>query len=203
MHATTTEARRRWNARYTDGEQPWDTRQTPPEVIDFWASGRLRPDGRGLDLGCGPGTNVRFLARLGLDVTGIEIAEPALVTAQQRLFAEERHLAPRCHFVCADVCHLPFDGLDAPYILDIGCFHSLPDSVRPLYVDGVIRNLAPGGYYQLYAFDRMDAEQAGGPGGLVADEVKTRFGSHLTLIEEVIAKPERRPCRWFLLQRPA
>jgi SAM-dependent methyltransferase len=194
--------RQRWNTRYLEGEQPWDTRKTPPEVTAFWQSAKLPRRGLALDLGCGPGTNVRYLARLGLHAIGVEIAAPALVTAARRLRAEEPHLHGQTAFVCADVCLLPFRGLQATYILDVGCFHSLPDEVRTHYVRSVIDNLALGGYYQLYAFDRPGPDQQeSGPGGLDIGEVASRFTPELTLLEEVVAVPERRPCRWYLLRR--
>src|SRR5690606_28621878 len=105
---------------------------------------------------------------------------------------------------CSDVCRLPFNGLDATYILDIGCLHSLPRNVRDDYSRQVLANLAPGGYYHLYAFDADPAnpEPASGPIGLDEGEIATRFSPSLTMVEEVIARPDRRPCRWYLLQRP-
>lgn len=194
--------RQRWNARYLEGEQPWDTQQTPPEVVGFWQSAKLPHHGLALDLGCGPGTNVRFLARLGLNTVGVEIAAPALATARRRLMAAEPYLRTHTSFICADVCLLPFRGLGAVYILDVGCFHSLPAEVRSHYVRGVLDNLAPGGYYQLYAFDKSgDGQEQSSPGGLDIGEVATRFTPELTLLEEVIAVPERRACRWYLLRR--
>ncbi len=59
-------ARSRWETHYATGNTPWDTQITPPEVQSFWTSGRLAPQGLALDIGCGPGTNVRYLAELGL-----------------------------------------------------------------------------------------------------------------------------------------
>lgn len=203
---TSAETRLRWNARYTDPVQPWDTRQTPPEVVAFWESGPGKtgplPEGRlALDLGCGPGTNVRFLARRGLTAIGVEIAAPALVTAYARLRSEEPELTPKLAFICADVCLLPLHGLNAAYILDVGCFHSLPPVARDAYVASVLNNLAPGGYYQLYAFDSEPVHGQSGPVGLGEHEVTERFTPHLTLVEEIRAIPERRPCRWYLLRR--
>lgn len=196
------ETRRRWNARYAETEQPWDTQQTPPEVIAFWDSGVLPSRGLALDLGCGPGTNVRFLARRGLRAIGVEIAAPALLTAQRRLQREEPELSGHLAFVCADVCLLPFRNLNAVYILDIGCFHSIAPPLRDAYVASVLGNLTLGGYYQLYAFDaEPDRVAESGPVGLGPDEVVRRFTPHLTLVQEMRAKPERRPCRWYLLRR--
>jgi SAM-dependent methyltransferase len=197
--------RKRWDSRYSEGVTPWDTQTTPPEVVDFWAGNRLVPNALALDLGCGPGTNVRYLARLGLTTIGVEIASAPLITAHQRIERYEPDIRARAHFVCADVCRVPFVGLNAAYILDVGCLHSLPRAMRPYYVQSVVNNLAPGGYYHLYAFDAdpENPDPPSGPVGMLFGEVAQRFAPSLTVVEEIIAMPDRRPCRWYLLQRPA
>jgi hypothetical protein len=82
--------------------------------------------------------------------------------------------------------------------------HTLPRAVRPSYVESVLSNLAPGGYYHLYAFDAdpKNLEAASGPPGMDIDEISQRFTPDLILVEEIVARPDRRPCRWYLLQRP-
>lgn len=202
--AAASATRQRWNTRYAEGETPWDTQITPPEVESFWQSGLRAPTAIALDLGCGPGTNVRFLARLGLRATGVEIAGAPLLTAQQRLAREPASVRARAAFVCADVCALPFNALDAGYALDIGCLHSLPREQRSWYAQGVIANLAPGGFYHLYAFDDDGRAAPGdrGPHGMLPGEVARLFTPTLTLLEEIRARPDRRPCRWYLLRKP-
>jgi hypothetical protein len=147
---------------------------------------------------------VRYLAALGLTAIGIEIASAPLNTAQYRISLEAPELLTRAHFICSDVCLLPFQALNASYILDVGCLHSLPRAVRPQYVNSVARNLMPGGYYHLYAFDAdpENPEPATGPAGLESGEIALRFTPALELVEETIARPDRRPCRWYLLRRP-
>jgi SAM-dependent methyltransferase len=203
LRTATAASRQRWDARYAQGVTPWDTQITPPEVIDFWQSARLPHRGIALDLGCGPGTNVRYLAGLGLTAIGIEIAGTPLLTAHWRIQQQAPQLLSRAHFVCSDVCLLPFRHLNAAYILDVGCLHTLPRALRPYYVENVIANLAPAGYYHLYAFDAdpADPEPASGPVGLDIGEIAQRFAPSCVLVEEVIARPDRRPCRWYLLQR--
>lgn len=195
--------RQRWNARYAEGVTPWDTRVTPPEVVDFWAGDRLPHHGIALDLGCGPATNVRYLAHLGLTTYGVEIADAPLQMALRRYAGDPIDLKSRMRLLCADVTALPFNRLGASYILDVGCLHSLPVDVRHEYAAGVTSNLAPGGYYHLYAFDRMPEKQESehGPTGLAQGELATLFGDALTLVEEIVAQPDRRPCRWYLWQR--
>lgn len=199
--------RSRFEEHYTAGNTPWDTRQTPPEVQRFWMSRRLPRRGLALDLGCGPGTNVLYLARLGLYAIGVDYVIQPLLTAQRRIAAVaaagEAGLAARCRFLLGDVTRLPFAGLDAQYILDVGCLHGLPLEARPGYVQGVVANLAPGGYYHLYAFDRVpppedDPERVR---GMLETEVADSFAPHLRVVAIERARPDRHPCRWYLLQK--
>ena len=201
--AISTATRARWEARYQEGVTPWDTQITPPEVVEFWQADFLPRTGLALDLGCGPGTNVCYLAQLGLTTIGVEIAGAPLFTARRRL-THDANIAYRAHFVCGDVCRLPFQQLNASYILDIGCLHSLPRAVRPAYVQSVVNNLAAGGYFHLYAFDadQNDPEPVSGPVGLLEGEIADRFTPALHLLHEIVARPDRRPCRWYVLQRP-
>lgn len=196
--------RARFAEHYRTGATPWDTRQTPPEVHAFWASGRLAPAGLALDLGCGPGTNVAFLARLGLRALGVDYVLTPLLTGQARILAGEPHLARRAHFVEGDVSRLPFTGLGAAYVLDVGCFHSLPLEMRPGYVRGLADNLAPGGWFQMYAFDRV-AALADDPDrwfrGLADGEAQERFGPHFEIVAIEIATPDPHPCKWYLMRR--
>jgi SAM-dependent methyltransferase len=194
-----------WEKHYQEGQCPWDTGITPPEVEAFWASGRLPPTGLAIDIGCGPGTNVAYLARLGLRTIGVDLAGGALTLAVTRLRAKAPELLSRISFVQADVTALPFDQAQARYMLDIGCLHGLPQSMRAPYAKGIITNLASGGYYHLYAFDCL-AELVDDPTkrgrGMKEDEVEILFAPHLQMVEILRARPNRYPCRWYLLQKP-
>ncbi|MEZ4868376.1 MAG: class I SAM-dependent methyltransferase [Caldilineaceae bacterium] len=193
-----------WEGHYLEGPRPWDTRITPPEVQAFWTSGRLAPMGLAIDIGCGPGTNVAYLARLGLRAVGVDLAGAALNLARHRLQHEPSTLLQRIHFVQADVTALPLRQASACYILDVGCLHGLPSGLRKAYAQGVIDNLAPDGYYQLYAFDCLAAttdDPVRKERGMGEDEVVTLFSPHLTVIEIIRANPDRHPCRWYLLRK--
>jgi len=110
-----------FNALYwLPGRPRWDTGITPPELEEFVASA---PAGRALDLGCGTGTNVVYLARHGWEAVGV-----------------------------ADVTRLDFVSGPFDLALDIGCLHSLPVRDRAAYATGLSRLVRPGGTYLLYAF---------------------------------------------------
>lgn len=195
--------RPRFEQHYAEGNTPCDTQRTPPEVVAFWMTGRLPWAGRALDLGCGPGTNVRYLARVGLDVIGVDFVAQPLLTARQRVLSGEPRIARRAQVILADVTRLPFSGLGASYILDVGCLHGIPPEARAGYVQGVLANLASGGYYQLYAFDRVPELEADPERirGMTEHEVAERFGDDMKIVEVQRARPDRYPCQWYLLRR--
>ena len=86
-----------WDARYRRGETPWDSGITPPEVVSFFEEQGPAQNGLALDLGCGTGTNVLWLARHGLHVIGVELAGNGLVKARYRLSVVEALVRRRIH----------------------------------------------------------------------------------------------------------
>lgn len=197
--------RTRWETHYASGNTPWDTQITPPEVQAFWSSGHIAPMGLALDIGCGPGTNVRYLAHLGLTTVGFDIAYQAVATGRARIAQRAPRLLLLATFVQADVTALPLANANASYILDLGCSHGLPPGLRPRYAAGIVANLRPGGYYHLYAFDyvpRAEEEAQDRQMGMLENEVVERFTPALEVVEIVRAIPDRYPCRWYLLRKP-
>jgi SAM-dependent methyltransferase len=193
-----------WEEQYEQGTTPWDTHITPPEVIAFWADRPAPGAGIALDLGCGTATNVAYLARLGLTVYGCDLALTALIMGRQRLQQASALLLTQVCLFQADATRLPLHNLGANYVLDIGCLHGVPAATRPSYAAGVINNLAAGGFYQLYAFDYLGADDAKAyrpARGLHQDEVVELFTPALRVVEILRARPDRHPCRWYLLQK--
>jgi SAM-dependent methyltransferase len=73
---------------------------------------RASSGSRALEYGCGPGSYAYFLARRGVEVTGIDISDVAIDQARER--AEREGLADRCTFEVMDAEHLdlPADAFD-------------------------------------------------------------------------------------------
>ena len=124
---------------------PWDTGIPAPELVRTIAS---LPPGRGLDIGCGTGTNLLYLAQHLWTVTGIDFAAGAIAKARRKLRAYSPVL------LAADATKLATLNLPGPYnlALDMGCFHSLTDEGRTAYALGLERWMKPGGIYLLYAW---------------------------------------------------
>jgi 2-polyprenyl-3-methyl-5-hydroxy-6-metoxy-1,4-benzoquinol methylase len=110
---------------------------------------RGREATRALDLGCGTGTNVIYLARQGWEATGIDYVAQAIEEAKKK--AAEQGV--RATFYQGNVTRLEQLPLEGPFdfLLDIGCFHSLTREDQAAYVQQVARLAAPGALYMLYA----------------------------------------------------
>ena len=72
-----------WDLRYWLRRTPWDTGITPPEVVEIVAQ-RFPRGGRAIDVGCGTGTNVVYLAQHGFDAAGIDASARAIALARRR-----------------------------------------------------------------------------------------------------------------------
>jgi len=185
-----------WNERYRQQDVPWDTGVVPPELHELIDNGLLRPPGVALDLGCGTGTNVALLARLGFAAVGVDFALRALVTARQK--ALQTGLSAL--FCLGDVADLSFLDVQAQFALDMGCLHSLSPENRTRYAQSLAQRMTSGGLYLLYGFD-FDAAAQGGPSGFDADEIQTRFSPGFELCWKRPSTQGTCPVAWYLLER--
>lgn len=131
---------------------PWDTGISPPELQAFV---RDHKPGRVLDLGCGTGTNLLFLARAGWQVCGVDYALRAVETAKRKLSRAGLAASVRV----GDVSRLEALVGTFDLVLDIGCYHSLTTPSRSGYRAGLRRLLAPGGSFLIYAHLRQGEGQ--------------------------------------------
>jgi len=101
-----------WNRVYT-----YDTARLAPYPNRFVAEiVQGRKPGRALDVGMGQGRNSLFLARLGWDVTGVDISDKAIDLAQQ----EPTRLGLKINCVVADIA--AFDVGKAKWDLIVGVY---------------------------------------------------------------------------------
>ena len=168
------------------GRRRWDTGVTPPELERFVAS---HPPGRALDLGCGTGTNVVYLARHGWEAVGVDFAGRAIAKARGRA----RDAGVSGTFLVGDVTRLavagPFD-----LALDLGCLHSIAVSGRAGYATGLARAVRSGGTFLLYAF-----APSGPTFGLTREDVRTTFAEAFEIVG--VEEGKGRPSAWYTLVR--
>jgi cyclopropane fatty-acyl-phospholipid synthase-like methyltransferase len=188
-----------WNFAYLFSKTPWDTGITPPELRAVVEGGQVQP-GRALDLGCGTGTNVIYLAQHGFETIGVDISSRAIARAQRKI--ERAHLDGRARVYAGDVTRLDRLLVVGPFdlTLDIGCLHVLDAPGRARYAAGLACRMKPGGLYLLYAFGpRM---QFGRQMGISPEEVEKLFSPQFRLLH--VAHGEDRGgigSAWYTFQR--
>jgi SAM-dependent methyltransferase len=98
--------RKLYNLIYRFSAPRWDTNITPPEVVTVIEGAAAVPAGRALDLGCGTGTNVIYLAQHGWKAVGVDFSPIAIQQACQK--AQD---TPGATFVEGDVSQLSHLGI--------------------------------------------------------------------------------------------
>jgi len=141
----------------------WHLRAPSPELLEAESAGALGVPAVVVDLGCGLGTEVGYLASRGWRGLGVDLSGPALS------LAIPRH--PDARFARADVSRLPLRTGSADLLLDRGCFHYLGARDRTRYAREAARVLRPGGRLLL----RMCLTSAGVPNGLDEETIDRTF----------------------------
>jgi SAM-dependent methyltransferase len=133
----------------------WD-RGAGPELVDLLVSGRVTPGalphGRAVDLGCGTGGNVMFLAAHGFDAVGVDFSGPAIAMASEQ--AAGRDLAERARFVRGDVTADQIIGAEGPFDLVV-VYNTLQDlrgRARRSLARTIHRLVRPGGQVVLWCY---------------------------------------------------
>jgi SAM-dependent methyltransferase len=147
---------------------PWDIGRPQPAFLALARAGAVQ--GRVLDVGCGTGEHALMAAGLGLDATGIDLADNALRTAREK--ARDRGLTAR--FLRHDARKLADLGESFDTVLDCGLFHIFTDDDRAAFVGSLRSAVQPGGRYFMLCFsDQQPGEW--GPRRVTRDEIDAAF----------------------------
>ena len=162
---------------YRLGTPRWDTGVPQPELQQLV---RDRAPGRALDLGCGTGADVVYLASHGWETVGIDFA-PQAVAAAKKKAADAGVTAA---FMLGDASRLADAGVRGPFdlLLDIGCYHTIAASRRDAYVAGAAAAARPGADFYLAGIaDPPRLWRLLGAHGIGADEIRSRFGPYFSV----------------------
>ncbi len=186
-----------YNLMYRFGAPRWDTNITPPEVVAVIEGAPAVPAGRALDLGCGTGTNVIYLAHHGWEAVGVDFSPVAIQQARQK--AKD---TKGTTFVEGDVSQLSRLGIGGPFdfVLDIGCFHGLPVHSRQDYAREVARVTRPGGLFIIWAIASDRWPFLPGAPSTKDKEIAERFGQDF-ILERVQHGEGRWEANWYTLRR--
>lgn len=105
-----------------------------------------------LDLGCGNGRNAIPLARMGYEVTGMDISQVALHQAKEKLKLERVEVEDRVNFILGSMGQpLPFGDKLFDVVMDITSFDILVNNMEiECHKNEVARVLKDSGYFLYY-----------------------------------------------------
>jgi len=159
-----------WDKRYRDGDTPWDTGFPSSELRRCVAEAKLTPC-RALEVGCGTGTNLIWLAEQGFDCTGIDLSPRAVERARQKAAAA----GVQVRFVVGDVCVPPELGEPFAFFFDRGCYHAIRRTGVAPYLRAMDGWTAPGAQ-GLVITGNAKAERKPGPPVVTEEEIRGELG---------------------------
>ena len=138
-----------WNSRFErEGDLDWGGLWIDP-FLDTLADCRCR---RVLDLGCGTGNDVRRLATLDFQASGLDFSEKALNIARSKRI-------PGANLVMADMARgLPFSNLCFDAVFSNVALHMFDDMTTVTVIQEVRRILRPSGIFIFHVNSVDDRE---------------------------------------------
>jgi SAM-dependent methyltransferase len=137
---------------------PWDRIGVRSDLIELVESGRVDAHRypRAVDLGCGSGANVVYLASLGFEAWGVDFSEIALEQAGRRADIA----GVDATFVHGDLTAESIEGVDGQFdlIVDFGTLDDLRGGSREAMARTVTRLSRPGTVFLEYCFYGVTAE---------------------------------------------
>ena len=162
-----------WDAVYRSNkveELPWYTPGLDRDIAGAIKKLGLKT-GRVLDVGSGPGTQAIGMARLGFDVTGLDIASTAVAKARARARSE----GVKAKFVVGDVIETRLRPAQFDLINDRGVFHTIDPGRRQAFVHAIRRLLKDNGVYLMKCFSTKTPGDWG-PHRFTMGQVRDYFG---------------------------
>ena len=174
-----------WDARYA--EPGWAFGTEPNDFLREQAH-RLPPRGRVLCLAEGEGRNAVWLARLGHDVTAVDLASAGLEKAQR--LAREHGV--RITTVCADLAEFPLEPSAWDGVVSI--FAHVPVATRQRVHAALPATLRPDGVLLLEAYRPRQLDRGtGGPPDDARMLDLSRLRAELGTLEWLLARELERP----------
>jgi len=150
------------------GQAPWDTGRPQPAIVKLAEAGEIR--GSVLDVGCGTGENLLYLAGKGHEARGIDFAPLAI----ERDKAKAAQRGSEATFVVGNALELNKLGRRLDTVIDCGLFHTFADEQRPVFVRSLAEVLRLGGSLHILCFSDEEPGSAG-PRRISQQETRDAF----------------------------
>jgi len=135
----------------------WSDIRIPEELSDLV---KIYNPKTSLELGCGLGRFSKFMAKQGVQATGVDFSSVAIENAKKAIARDG--LKPT--FMVGDVTNLEAITQQFDVSYDIGCFHCLNEEGQQKYVTEVYRLLKPEGLHLIWALDTAPSDMKLTPG---------------------------------------
>lgn len=193
-----------WNTRYLQGDIPWDQHSTTHVLERVIREFSVKPC-RVLEMGCGTGRNAIHLARLGFEVTAVDLASRAIDLARENTW----HAGMNIRFHAADFRYLPDEGERFPFVFDSGFYHCVRREMLGDLLAFLERVTQPGSLWLTLTGNANDPQpRAKGPPRLRASELCAELESLFAVMElrethfeAVESHAECHPLAWSVLLR--
>jgi SAM-dependent methyltransferase len=152
-----------WNKLYNTQNvetMPWYNENLDSDLEEELESRKISK-GRILDLGTGPATQAKQLAKRGLKVTGSDVSEAAINKARELYVNNNSNKDIEINFIVDDILNSKIKDKMFDYVFDRGCFHVLPIDKRPVYSKEIKRMLDDRGILFLKCFSIKELRQEG------------------------------------------
>jgi cyclopropane fatty-acyl-phospholipid synthase-like methyltransferase len=149
-------------------QAPWDTGRPQPAIIALAEAGQIR--GSVLDVGCGTGEHVLYLAVKGHDSWGLDFVPVAI----ERAMAKAAQRGIDAHFIIGNALELNKLGRQFDTVIDCGLFHTFTDEERPVFVEGLAGILRSGGLLHILCFSDEEPGNEG-PRRITQQEIRNAF----------------------------
>lgn len=191
---------RDWDEDYAAGDMPWDSGKPAQALVEMVEAGRL-PQGRALDIGCGTGTNVSYLASRGYDAVGIDVSRLAIERAAESTNSDGRVEFRQLDFLADEPPETPF-----ALVFDRGCFHVFDEPAEQRrFAAHVAECLAPDGLWLSLLGSTEGPPRDHGPPRRSAQDIVNAVEPALEIVElraiELDADLPTPAPAWLLLAR--
>lgn len=159
---------------------PWNMDNPPDILVNLVETNKIQPC-QIIDLGCGVGNYISYLATKGFDSTGLDISISAIEIAKETA----RSKGVKCNFIVGNVIEFDFqipELFECAYDWEV--LHHVFPKDRNKYITNVAKLLKPNGKYMSVCFSDKSS-QFGGKGKYRKTPINTElyFSSETEMIE--------------------
>ncbi|HET6725152.1 MAG TPA: thiopurine S-methyltransferase [Gammaproteobacteria bacterium] len=177
-----------WITRWQEGRTGWHHGEVMPLLAKHWGALEVPPGTRVLVPFCGKSLDMLWLAEQGLKVLGVEVAPLAIEQffADNHLAATKREAADGIHYTAGDIEIIQGNLFETDAATLAGCgavydraaIIAQSPSQRRRYAESIYGALPADCRGLMITLEYPQAEMAGPPFSVDADEVNQLFGAH-------------------------